>query len=74
MCFTKGEVMRSIRTGFIFFNKSSKMFDCSEGELTDDLHEANVYPTRASADNQLEIFDRPEDFEIWEIEIEYRTR
>lgn len=68
--------MRSVKTVFVIYNKLSKMFDGNneDGEMTDDLFDAYIYTTHKEAENELGNFDEPKDFEIWEIEMIYKTK
>lgn len=65
--------MQQIKYGSIIFHKRSKMFmNCEEG-FTHELSEAYIYENHKRAENDLEEYDEPNEYEIWDIEIKYQT-
>jgi hypothetical protein len=66
-------IMQARIYGSILFNKKQKDFYLEGGDSTDDMSEAYVYDNKEHANKIRETLDEPDDFDIWNIEIVYRT-
>ena len=49
---------------YVIRNKETQEYDTGDGELCDDIMEANWYQSYADVKACLECFDEPEEFEI----------
>ena len=67
--------MKQVKTGSVIFHKRSKMFmdnsdDCC---FTHNLYEAYIYENHNQAQNNLDEYDEPDGYEVWDIEVVYKT-
>jgi hypothetical protein len=65
--------MQVRKYGSILFNKKTKDFYTEDGYVIDDMSEANIYKTPDEAHEVIKCLDEPDIFDVWNIEIVYRT-
>jgi hypothetical protein len=65
--------MQQRKYGSIMFHKRSKMFVDIDNCSTHELSEAYIYESHKQAESDLEGYDNPNEYEIWDIEIIYQT-
>jgi hypothetical protein len=66
--------MQVRKYGCILFNKKQKDFYSEDGDSTEEMSEAFVFNNKEHANATIKSdFDEPDDFDIWNIEIVYRT-
>lgn len=60
--------MRFTKQGFVLLNKETKDFATENGEQTWDIFRAEIFETLPYAEMEIESFDCPDEYEIWEVE------
>lgn len=65
--------MQVRKYGSILFDKKQKDFYLEDGDSTDEMSEAAIFDTIEDANSTRSRLDEPDNFEVWDIEIVYRT-
>lgn len=65
--------MQQRKYGCVAFNKKTKEFDGGDGNMVDELLQAEIFSNNIIPNEFLKRYDEPEEFELWPIEIVYRT-
>lgn len=65
--------MQVRKYGSILFNKKGKDFYADDGYVVDDMSEACIFDSPQDAHDTRGCFDEPDNFEVWNLEIVYRT-
>lgn len=65
--------MQVRKYGCILFNKKQKDFYSEDGDSTEEMSKAFICENKNDAISVRSCQDEPDDFDIWNIEIVYRT-
>jgi hypothetical protein len=69
-----GEKMKQTKDVYILYNKVEKEFLGWDEGLVEDMLDAKYFDGMDLINRESMTLDEPENFEIWEIEITYRTK
>ena len=65
--------MKDSFKGCILYDKINKCFVDGDGEQCDRMCKAYVYENKKFAEEDLKKFDEPNNYEIWDMKVLYKT-